>query len=272
MTNDLFNNVFNFIDIGKREYQEDGFVSFSDRDIKKNKYRAAFVIDGHGAKSPKINIIHFLKEMKILHNEFTRFFSLHQIDSSLLINFFIDFDSKLRSDYLKLYPFLGACISGAVITQDFIYIINIGDTKTAIFSQAGKRLFETSVHDFNNPAELVRFENKKIVNGRYKGLMMSRVIGDFDRRDGAEHSLVCIPEIQTIRNNMSLFFILTTDGVTIPIKKLFSLYSKKTLAETLANKTFTDNACVTIFFNKYMPTRPVIRSINHVLLDTLLYI
>lgn len=272
MTIDLFNNVFNFLNIGKRKYQEDGTIFFSDKDIKKNKYRCTFIIDGHGAVSQDVNMIYFLKEIKILQKEFTKFFSLHQLDASLLVKFFISFDCKLRNDYLKSHPFLGACISGVIITQDLIYILNIGDTKTAIFSQGGKQLFETSIHDFNNLTELVRFDKKKIINGRYKGLMMSRVIGDFDRRDGAEHSLICIPEIQTIRNNKSFFFVLKTDGADIPIKKLFGLYSKKTLLKTLTNKTFSDNTCVVIFFNKHSPTLPVIRNINNVLLDTLLYI
>lgn len=247
-------NLYRFISIGSRKIQEDAYEFFEFKNVYKKKIKCIFVFDGHGAKTENTQIVSLVIDNKVFRNIFTKFFKRTNINSYSLYDFFNNFDDDLKHNALKNFIFLGMCISGIIICEDYIYVINIGDARTVVFSPIGKIVYKTPIHDFHNETELKRYEkdsrSQLIINKRYKGLSMSRVLGDFDVKSPGDKSLIPTPEICKIINNRELVILLNTDGLKIPKKKIFEYYIKNTLTETLSREIFNDNVCVLVYNHK----------------------
>jgi serine/threonine protein phosphatase PrpC len=249
---DLFTNIFTFKNIGKRKKQEDNFIFFSFNDIENTIFNCAFIFDGHGASKNKESLPDYIIKEKVLYKEINKYFLDKKVNIRTLSTFFIYFDSILEQNIDKK---IGTCFSGILLTDKYIYILTLGDTQIRIYDMKGNLFFQTDFHNFNNKIELERYKRNKqdhyIKNGRYKGLLMTRTLGDFDCKELGECSLIPVPEIKKILNNKDFIIMLKTDGMNINNKQLITKYMDSTITNFLENKQFIDNACLIIFNTNY---------------------
>lgn len=249
---DLFTNVFTFKNIGKRKKQEDNFIFFSFKDVENTIFNCVFIFDGHGATNNKESLPDYIIKEKVLYKEISNYFSDKKVSIRLLSTFFIYFDSILEKNIDKN---IGTCFSSILLTDKYIYILTLGDTQIKIYDNNVNLFFQTDLHNFNNKTELERYKKNKqdqyIKNNRYKGLLMSRSLGDFDCKEIGECSLIPIPEIKKILNNRNFIFMLKTDGMNIDSDQLISKYMSSVITSFLENKQFLDNACLIIFSTNY---------------------
>lgn len=249
---DLFTNIFTFRNIGKRKRQEDNFIFFSFKDIENTTFNCVFIFDGHGAIKGKESLPDYIIKERLLYKELSRYFYDKKVNVQSISMFFIYFDSLLERNIDKK---IGTCFSGLLATDKFIYVLTLGDTQIKIYDENGNLYFQTDFHNFNNKIELERFKKNKqdqyIKNGRYKGLLISRTLGDFDCKEIGEQSLIPVPEIKKILNNNNFIFMLKTDGMNINSSELISRYLDSSITNFLEKKQFIDNACLIMFNIKY---------------------
>lgn len=249
---DVFKDIFTFKNIGKRKKQEDNFIFFSFSDVENTVFNSVFIFDGHGATKNKEALPDYIIREKRLYNELTSYFFDKKLNIQTLSLFFIYFDSVLERSIDKK---IGTCFSAVMLTDQYIYILTLGDTHIKIYDTNGNLFFQTEFHNFNNPKELDRYNkngaSQYIKHNRYKGLTMSRTLGDFDCKEIGDQSLVPVPEIKKILNNKNFIFMLKTDGMNIDSKELISKYMDSTITSFLKDKQFIDNACLIIFNTNY---------------------
>lgn len=246
----LTEKIFSFKNIGKRKIQEDDVFICDIKDVENVLYNFFFIFDGHGAKNKSEALPLYLIESELLYKELKDFFKIHKLTSENLKIFFNNLDRILEN---KINKYVGCCFSAVIISSDFIYTLTLGDTNIAIYNIDNNLIFKTCLHNFKNKTELKRFQDNLqegfLKENRYKGLLMSRSLGDYDCKVIGEKCLIPIPEIKKINNNKNFIFILKTDGVTIPNKILLEKYNDQTIDMFLNVKKFNDNASMIIFKN-----------------------
>lgn len=244
----LFTNIFTFKNIGTRKIQEDDFFIFDFEDIEKNIYDVIFIFDGHGAKHENESLPDFIIRENILIKEIKKYFKDKKVSVATLTSFFPYFESYLDK---KVKKYVGTCLSAIFLSNTYFFTLTLGDTSIRIFDSSNKLYFQSELHNFKNAKEFERYQKNKqdiyIKDGRYKGLLMSRTLGDYDCKTLGEQSLIPIPEIKRFYNNKPLIFLLKTDGMTIPSKTLIKKYNDRTLDSYLDKKKFANNACLVIF-------------------------
>lgn len=244
----LFNKIFTYKSIGSRQIQEDNFYTFDFEDIERETFNSFFIFDGHGAKEVSDSLPDFLIHKNIFIQELKKYFSTRKVSCNTITAFFSYFDMFLESIVKK---HVGTCLSGVLVSPSSIYTITLGDTVIKIFNTSNKLYFQTPLHNFKNELELERYKKNKqdhfIKQNRYKGLLISRTLGDYDCKILGERCLIPVPEVKCIHNNRSFIFLLKTDGMTVSSKTLVTKYNDQTLMQYLEKKNFADNACVVIF-------------------------
>ena len=246
----LTEKIFSFKNIGRRKIQEDDVFICDIKDVENVLYNIFFIFDGHGAKNENEGLPMYLIKSGLLYKELKEFFKIHKLNSENLKIFFSNLDRTLEK---KIKKYVGCCLSSVIISSDFIYTLTLGDTNITIYNTDNNLIFKTSLHNFKNEIELKRFQDNLqegfLKENRYKGLLMSRSLGDYDCKVIGEKCLIPIPEIKKINNNKNFTFILKTDGVTIPNKILLEKYNDQTIDMFLNVKKFNDNAAMIIFKN-----------------------
>lgn len=276
----LCKNIFTFKNIGKRKIQEDDIFICDIVDIDKNLFNMVFIFDGHGAKDNVVPLPQYIIKNNVLYKELSSYFKIRKLTSKNIGDFFLTFDSFLEN---KIEKYIGTCLSAVIISLEHVYVVTLGDTNVQIFDNNGNLFYKTPIHDFNNKKELSRFiENKQdhlIKNSRYKGLLMSRTLGDFDCKTIGERCLTGIPEIKKFFNNRNFVFLLKTDGINTSSKILLKKYNEGNIKEFMDNKKFIDNASLIIFENNYEKSIKTIKqednldsSINNLLSEFLEYV
>lgn len=252
---DLFKNIYTFKDIGKRKIQEDNFFFFSFKDLNNNVFNTIFIFDGHGAKDGILPLPDFIIKEKILVKKFNEYFATQIVTKQALTNLFLELDSNLRN---KINKNIGTCFSAIILTQECFFTLILGDTSINIFDTDNNLFFKTTPHNFKNNEELQRYKNNKedkyIKNDRYKGLLMTRTLGDFDCKTIGS-ALIPIPDIKKFYNNKDFIFVLKTDGIITASKILVSKYKDGLITDFLEKKEFQDNACLIIFSTKYINSK-----------------
>jgi len=206
-------------DIGKRPTNEDTHI-FQTLKIKSmgGKVILAGVFDGHAGNEVS----------KILEEELGAFLELElrRLKSNLpwmvskrLTESIVKFDENLR---LRNLP-SGSTLAIVLISSEHVYIVNLGDSRTVVFTPEGKILFETKDHKPDNPEEVKRIVNAggKIVSifgvKRVNGyLSLSRAMGDFRDEDkplGKLYSISNIPDVKYFDRNRPMNILLACDGI-----------------------------------------------------------
>lgn len=246
----LTEKIFSFKNIGKRKIQEDDVFICNIKDVENILYDIFFIFDGHGAKNESEVLPLYLIKSGLLYKELKEFFKIHKLTSESLKIFFGNLDRILEN---KINKYVGCCFSAVIISSNFIYTLTLGDTNIAIYNTDNNLIFKTALHNFKNETELKRFQDNLqegfLKENRYKGLLMSRTLGDYDCKVIGEKCLIPVPEIKKINNNKNFIFILKSDGVTIPNKILLEKYNDETIDKFLNLKEFIDNASLIIFKN-----------------------
>lgn len=201
--------LFSFSHIGTKEVQEDVMISFTYKD-----YKCYFIFDGHGFNQNKISLVHFLQDKNFFINRFKNFFRSNELNKKTLCYFFKELD-----DFITMKNIVsGACFAGILINKNHIMLLNLGDCYFYIFDGKTKNIIlESPVHDLSNPKEVARIRKmnmeKHIVDGRYKKLAITRVLGDSDCKGIDNEPLIAIPNVLELKNDKPFFFFLTTDGI-----------------------------------------------------------
>lgn len=225
---------------GENNYDED-FLFISENntiDFKDKTCNMSFylVCDGHssarprtGHIAPKFVIDNFLKEFK--KNAKKNGTVTKTIKNTLKI---ID-DSLYK--YLSKYQIqnTGTTVNGILInnTENTLYTINLGDSRTCIYSNEFSNIFCTKDHDVSNKDEQIYFIKKGcFTDGRYlyskkddEGLAMTRSIGDMGigiteclRNDADVVSF----DINTlIKKNKKVKIIIASDGYWDVLKQFY---------------------------------------------------
>lgn len=204
--------------IGSRESQEDGYFKYEYKN-----YRIIGIIDGHGGN----------KAMNDIKENYTKYLAtfLNLRKTTLLAS---NFDTLIKNFYIfldKIYLAKkmesGCCISVVFHNKDNnkISIVQLGDTKVLIFDQNKNLIYQTIEHRLDNEDELnriIKLEGSKNIRNvfgiiRYKSLMISRVLGDYNYKNlslpRSKDPLSCIPDIVSLDIIDRLYCVLISDGI-----------------------------------------------------------
>lgn len=212
------------IDIGDRQTQEDYIYIKKNIKILKNNYDIIGVFDGHNGNECNLLINKYLMYYIDLYQSNPKYSLLtFKIFIKLV---FIRLDIKIG----KIQNKSGSCVNlvfldtrGPEGPRNPNYIVNIGDVQSII--KFNSSVYVTPLHNFENPNEMSRFSKnniKHITKGTktvmmYKGLSVSRVLGDSDVKD---ESILNLPEIYEFNDYDEIF--IYSDGIKFDsIKDLY---------------------------------------------------
>jgi serine/threonine protein phosphatase PrpC len=154
---------------------------------------------------------------------------------------------------------MGTCFSGVLITDDKIFVINLGDSRTVILNKELKVLFQTEDHKPDNPEEKARIEKygSYVTEGRVSGILsLSRALGDFDQKRNDSNKYVYIvspvPDVKILKREKGMHIIIHCDGLneTLNERYIIDMYNKynnsvenisKFLCEAAARSRSEDN-------------------------------
>ncbi len=218
-----------------RDYQEDRYF------ISKNEYcTLAFVADGHGGAE----ISEFIKQnlSKLLLETCTHAFSSNLFTANIIRTLIINLNKKILQKFNKA----GSTFSGVLITNNTVFIINIGDSRTCcslkpmtkinflvpMFGSNGHFIPNLHVEELNTsffctldhtPDSLIEQARIKasggfIENGRLNAILsVSRSFGDADIQPG----ISAVPDIFWFsKSAVTGPLLLYSDGVYEPIKSM----------------------------------------------------
>lgn len=216
--------MFLYENIGTKKTQEDYYFI-----LKHNNIEYYFVLDGHGFKNNEIFIIDYLKKNDKFNKYIKMFFNKYSLNETNIINFFTFLDNIIKKNNINS----GTCITGLIIdnNSNLLYLLNLGDTIYYIYKQS-KLFFKSEEHNLKNLNEIERIKKfnklKNIKNGRYKNIIMTRVLGDFDCKDKKNNPIIPYPEIKIFKKQDMIVF-LTTDGIKFnyDIDFIINLYLTK---------------------------------------------
>lgn len=246
--------------IGDRKSQEDGFFCG-----KLNYFKILGIIDGHGGdvlmRILKENYINILKDYLLKNN------IILKKDNFLetIKNFYLYLDDYFIRKKIKS----GCCISVVFCNskEKYINIVQLGDTKVIVLDDKLKFLYETKEHrlvesEINRILKLEGSKNLHTFHNikRYKTLMISRVLGDYELKnpsvDRENDPLSSIPDIINISYFNKIHLIMITDGVydllnldniiTLCIKHKFNNLHKVLMNSCLEKKKRKDNLTIII--------------------------
>lgn len=213
------------------------------------------VFDGHGG-AMKLDYSHVADYCsKYLHIRIADSLAKINTDNAdtvkdQLVKTFIEFDKEL---YIinKLYGSTCSCVLIDIINNR-IYQINLGDSRSIVFSKNDDIILNTIDHDFNYPNEKDRIseEGGFLFNCRVNGyLMVTRAFGDFSLKknknsnayDPIYSPVIAVPDISVIENAKKYNIILCTDAPFNSYPPLFTNntivnFYKKLYVESLENK------------------------------------
>jgi serine/threonine protein phosphatase PrpC len=203
--------------IGGRPQNEDTHVIEKLVVDKLGSVIMAGVFDGHGgsevSKILAANLGKYLEQrlnMELVSNS-------APVISRILVQSIIDFDEDLRGKTTQ-----GSTLTLVLITRDKIFSVNLGDSRTVIFTKKGEIVFETKDHKPSDPMERRRIElaggivvgwGVPRVNGN---LSLSRAVGDFSEIDkplGKPYSISNIPDVRSVDRNQPVSILLACDGI-----------------------------------------------------------
>lgn len=139
--------------------------------------------------------------------------------SNVLVQAIVQFDENLRDRKL----IAGSTLTMVLVTRNYIYSANVGDSRIVVFTPKGRLLLETKDHKPSDPDEKNRIEaaGGRVVDifgvPRVNGnLSLSRAIGDFSQEDkplGGQYSISNIADVLYIERTEPVFILLACDGV-----------------------------------------------------------
>lgn len=205
--NDIIENVEKYQLIGEHSYQEDLIIIF-----KYLYYECFFVFDGHGGKFEN-KLINYLNNK--FQNIFLEFFKNKNINEDTITEFFKNFDYFIFKKKFNE----GSCFSFLIINKLQINCIygNLGDCGVFFFDRKNSTL-KTIPHNFENEDEILRFKqfnySKFIKNNRFKGINVSRSIGDFKQKKYFNTPFIGTPSIKKLDDIRKInYIVLFSDGL-----------------------------------------------------------
>lgn len=232
-------NIKIFYDIGKRERQEDRYLFFTFRDMN-----FILLMDGHGYQHNKIELVQLLYHK--FNNLIQYFFKTRDVNKNNLYTFFKQLDESIYKKKINS----GVCLTLMIQTKDLIYICTIGDVGCLILNSNFKILYKNQRHTFYNKYEIERYKQFGleifIKNNRYRGLKVSRSLGNTDIRAALVHPMVGIPNIDVFDFIIESKIILFTDGMLEHFMEC-DLAANDDIFSVIITQTYKDNATL-IFF------------------------
>ena len=261
--------VYSFSLQGRRDTQEDQHICILNLDENNdlNKINFLGIFDGHGGK----------KVSQYLKNNLPNFF-LTKLEKNIFIknNLFIKYTNQvydvlqnnLKEQHPRAVEYCGStacvCIQMQNNDKNYIWIINVGDSRAVLCNKEGIAVPLSTDHKPNLAQEKKRIESlggKIIFDGvdwRIKSLSLSRAFGDLDCCPYVTH----VPEISKYKiSSKDKFIILACDGLWDALSNQDSVeyirnlqfsgfdgnYAKK-LAEYAFDKGSYDNITVILYF------------------------
>lgn len=211
-----------YVDIGNRKTLEDIVLVYKNIKLNNKIFDIFCVLDGHGGNECiEYFKLHFL-------TEFTKTFKDQNITKDKINIFFDNFDSNIETNNIKS----GLCFGIILLNNNenfnencnenfnehFCFIL--GDVK---FILKYKNNIEISPsHNFMNSKELKRFEKNKIQikNKNYKGLNVTRNLGNFDIKSKSEKLFLSKPFFFQFKDYDTIY--LFSDGCKYEYIKFFN--------------------------------------------------
>jgi len=197
-------------DIGGRPSNEDAHAVKTLK-IKGESVLLAAVFDGHGG--PEVSNILSKEFVEFLEDKLDKF----GITEENLINSFVEYDESLRERFHS-----GSTATMALVTPDKIWLANLGDSRTIVFTPSGEIKMRTVDHKPGDPEEKARIEAAGGMVIRYGvprvngNLAVSRAFGDFSETDkpiSQPYSISNIPTIYQLERREPLYIFLGCDGI-----------------------------------------------------------
>lgn len=258
MNNNIIKHYYDIQLLGSQKIQEDLIIIFDYLE-----YKCFFMFDGHGSKLKDNKLIIFLKNK--FEKIFIEFFRNIIIDYNNLNEFFIFFDKLIfEKKFIE-----GSCLSFLII-NDLKYNClygNIGDCMVFLYTK-DDNIIKTDIHNFEILSEIDRYKNYGfslfIKNKRYKGINVSRSIGDYNIRKYIDSPFNGIPTIYELKDITKIkYIVLNSDGLdskneinnTNIIKQeyyIHNIINEINIKEILNKKQYYDNtSCIIIYINKF---------------------
>ena len=250
---DLTNEDFTVHSIqGRRLTMEDSYMK-----IELNNAIFYGVFDGHGGSGTVRWIEKNLNDIFV--NNFKNVdYDNTQLVSNKLKRTIVDADHLL---FEKHADESGSTVTGALVTSNYVYLVNLGDSRTIYFDY--DHLYNITIdHKPNCASELeriIRLKGFVRTNGvpRLMGVIaVSRSLGDFGFKDtdklGDDNLMSCIPEIFVHRKVPNSKILLASDGLwdVIQTEDVVELvnngYTCELLVEHAHDLWSTDNITVMI--------------------------
>ena len=180
------------------------------------------LFDGHNGKNISKKISMLSKNFnKYIYKYFKKNINYNEF-IKIINNKFIELDKQLFNNIINQ----GSTLHILYIHDNDILIINLGDSKTQIYDNQFKCIFETIQHRPDNNIEKKRIENTKFPiinnNGIFRinnEISLSRSFGDFkykiinDSYNGIESAISIIPNIYNFNISYEYsYLIIATDG------------------------------------------------------------
>ena len=235
--NVINNDIYLSRTIGNRKKMEDNYYI--------NNYKNIIIIaiaDGHGGNCICTRIFDFIDSLaeiifKFHIKKITKQNFLNKVEK-WFINTDLYFINKIKSGE-------GCTFNICFITTEFIYNINLGDSKM-IFISDYKIEYESIQHKPNNLNEYTRI-NKilPVINNRINNkLSISRTFGDYnykyiDNKYNYKISpVICKPTINILNYNNNSYILLLTDGIAdyINNKTIISVFKECQHPKFILNK------------------------------------
>ena len=164
-------------DIGNRNTQEDTSLSLYD-----DPYGIYAVFDGHGGNEISIALVDKFKEMLL---------SLKSENPENVPEFIRNYFIKIDKSLLQKMPNVKSGSTATAVVFDAnrgkLYVVNLGDSKTIVFTKKGDIIFESGNYGFEKEDEKNRAQSKgweitgRNENRRIENILnVSRAFGDFE--------------------------------------------------------------------------------------------
>lgn len=231
-------NMRIFYSIGKRLRQEDSYLFFTFKDMN-----FFLLMDGHGYEPNKIELVTYLRSKFKYLIEY--FFKDLDINEKTLSIFFKKLDKYIYTKGITS----GVCLTLVIKVNKIIYVCTLGDVGCIIYDDLIIK-YKNIRHTFDNINEVERYKKFNleifIQNKRYKGLKVSRSLGNGDLRTSQIHPMAGVPNIDAVDYTDKSKIILFTDGILEHFMEC-ELATINDIFSKVKNYSFKDNTTLILF-------------------------
>lgn len=239
--------IQSYLNKGIPDYMEDYIIikNFKDYNIRYKNHYCLCIIDGHGGDSTAL----FIKNnfCNILYNCLQKNYSISE-SIKITIN-------SIEKTMINKKEKSGSTLCGMYISNKYIYLFNIGDSKMILYNDKFNIIFQSIEHNTYNKSEIKNIkehmDNNYIINSNSEySINLTRTIGDYDFKDIINSEF----EFKIIKKSDVKYIILASDGFWDLSIKNMNAYVKKIIMsgskyKMLLNKNiYHDNVSIILVY------------------------